>query len=382
MAGRSLPHAVLMMIPEPWSANPAMDPGGARLLRVPLVADGAVGRPRLDRLHRRHADRRRPRPQRPAPVALLRDQRRPRDHGLRDGRARHPARAHRAARTGCTPARCCWSTRPQGRIVDDEEIKRGLAARASLRGVAQAHLVDIEAPARRPAPSAPITRPCCAGSRPSATPQEDLRVLLTPMALTGEEPIGSMGTDTALAVLSDRPRLLYDYFTQLFAQVTNPPLDAIREELVTSMGSTLGPGGQPAGGRRPRPAARSRSTTRSSTTTRWRSSATCRRDRPSARPRCRCSTTRMRMARAGAGDGRAVPQGQPGGGGRLRHPDPLGPRRRCRRTRRSRACSRPPACTITWSARAAAPGAGCSSRPATRARCTTWRCSSATAPAR
>src|SRR5581483_9139493 len=63
------------------------------------------------------------------------------------------------------------------------------------------------------------------------------------MAVGGEEAIGSMGTDTALAVLSDRPRLLYDYFTQLFAQVTNPPLDAIREELVTSMGSTIGPEG-------------------------------------------------------------------------------------------------------------------------------------------
>src|SRR5207253_4416084 len=62
-----------------------------------------------------------------------------------------------------------------------------------------------------------------------------------PMASLGEEPIGSMGTDTSLAVLSDRPRLLYDYFKQVFAQVTNPPLDAIREELVTSMASTIGP---------------------------------------------------------------------------------------------------------------------------------------------
>ena len=70
---------------------------------------------------------------------------------------------------------------------------------------------------------------------------EDLKLLLAPMARTGEEPIGSMGTDTPLAVLSDRPRLLYDYFKQLFAQVTNPPLDAIREELVTSMESTVGP---------------------------------------------------------------------------------------------------------------------------------------------
>src|SRR5438093_218804 len=72
---------------------------------------------------------------------------------------------------------------------------------------------------------------------------EDLRLLLAPMAKNGEEPIGSMGTDTALAVLSDRPRPLYDYFKQLFAQVTNPPLDQIREELVTAMESTIGPEG-------------------------------------------------------------------------------------------------------------------------------------------
>ena len=72
---------------------------------------------------------------------------------------------------------------------------------------------------------------------------EELRVILGPMARTGIEPIGSMGSDAAIAVLSDRSRLLYDYFTQLFAQVTNPPLDAIREELVTSLAATVGPEG-------------------------------------------------------------------------------------------------------------------------------------------
>jgi glutamate synthase (NADPH/NADH) large chain len=71
--------------------------------------------------------------------------------------------------------------------------------------------------------------------------EEEKRVLLTPMAKTGAEPIGSMGTDTPIAALSDRPRLLFDYFSQLFAQVTNPPLDAIREELVTSLAGTIGP---------------------------------------------------------------------------------------------------------------------------------------------
>ena len=71
--------------------------------------------------------------------------------------------------------------------------------------------------------------------------EEELRVILSPMARAGAEPIGSMGTDTPVAVLSDRPRLVYDYFTQLFAQVTNPPLDAIREELVTSLSTSTGP---------------------------------------------------------------------------------------------------------------------------------------------
>src|SRR6185312_14249816 len=70
---------------------------------------------------------------------------------------------------------------------------------------------------------------------------EELKILMAPMVREGSEAIGSMGTDTPLAVLSDRPRILFDYFQQLFAQVTNPPLDAIREELVTSLSSTTGP---------------------------------------------------------------------------------------------------------------------------------------------
>ncbi len=73
--------------------------------------------------------------------------------------------------------------------------------------------------------------------------EEELRVIVAPMAKAGAEPIGSMGTDSPIAALSERPRLLFDYFTQLFAQVTNPPLDAIREELVTSLRSSLGPQG-------------------------------------------------------------------------------------------------------------------------------------------
>ena len=71
--------------------------------------------------------------------------------------------------------------------------------------------------------------------------EEELKVILAPTARTGTEPLGSMGTDTPIAVLSDRSRLLFDYFQQLFAQVTNPPLDAIREEVVTAIGTSVGP---------------------------------------------------------------------------------------------------------------------------------------------
>ena len=127
----------------------------------------------------------------------------------------------------------------EGRIISDTEIKQTLAAEHPYGEWLRQHLVDIEdlpsAHAERPDHQTVLRRQQAFGYT-----QEDLRLLLTPMALNGEEPIGSMGTDTALAVLSSKPRLLYDYFKQLFAQVTNPPLDAIREELVTSMGVTIG----------------------------------------------------------------------------------------------------------------------------------------------
>src|SRR5690606_16398501 len=78
------------------------------------------------------------------------------------------------------------------------------------------------------------------GRQSYAYTEDELRVLLDPMAAKGAEPLGAMGTDTPIAALSDRPRLLFDYFTQMFAQVTNPPLDALREEIVTSLGGSIG----------------------------------------------------------------------------------------------------------------------------------------------
>src|SRR6185503_6928677 len=105
------------------------------------------------------------------------------------------------------------------------------------------NLIDIEDLPRAPYLPAPSHETVLRRQQTFGYTDEDLRVLLAPMASGGEEAIGSMGTDAALAVLSSRPRLLYDYFTQVFAQVTNPPLDAIREELVTAMASTIGPEG-------------------------------------------------------------------------------------------------------------------------------------------
>jgi glutamate synthase (ferredoxin) len=141
------------------------------------------------------------------------------------------------------PGRIFLVDTAQGRIVPDEEIKRELAAAHPYADWLRENLVDIDdlpVPPYLPRPSAEAV---IQRQRMFGYTDEDLRLLLTPMAVNGEEPIGSMGTDSAMAVLSDRPHLLYDYFQQTFAQVTNPPLDAIREQLVTAMGSTVGPEG-------------------------------------------------------------------------------------------------------------------------------------------
>src|SRR5688572_3202153 len=126
------------------------------------------------------------------------------------------------------------------RIVSDEEVKGALAAEQPYEDWLHAGLVHLpQLPERRRA--RPSHESVVRRQMLFSYTEEELRILVTPMAATAAEPIGSMGTDTPVAALSDRSRLLYDYFGQLFAQVTNPPLDAIREELVTSLGRTFGP---------------------------------------------------------------------------------------------------------------------------------------------
>jgi glutamate synthase domain-containing protein 2/glutamate synthase domain-containing protein 1/glutamate synthase domain-containing protein 3 len=241
MAGRTLPHAVLMMIPEPWAGNHAMDPavrafyeyhaslmepwdGPASITFTDGTLIGAV----LDRNGLR-----------PSRYCITKDDLviMASEVGVLDIPADKVVRKDRLR-----PGKMLLIDTGQGRIISDEEIKRTLANEQPYGEWLRQNQVDIEdlpaAAAERPDHQTVFRRQQAFGYT-----QEDLRVLMTPMAQNGEEPIGSMGTDTALAVLSDKPRLLYDYFQQLFAQVTNPPLDAIREELVTSMGASIGPEG-------------------------------------------------------------------------------------------------------------------------------------------
>ena len=240
MAGRSLPHAILMMIPEPWQNNESLSPARRAFyeyhasLMEPwdgpasiVFTDGTVIGAVLDRNGLR--------PSRyyvtTDDLVILAS-----EVGVLDV---PPERV--VLKERLHPGKIFLVDTGQGRIISDDDVKDGLAAAYPYGEWLNRNLVRIE-----DVPAAPYLPPPDHGTvlRRQQTfgyTQEDIMLLLAPMARTGEEPIGSMGTDTPLAILSEKPRLLYDYFKQLFAQVTNPPLDAIREALVTSMESTIGP---------------------------------------------------------------------------------------------------------------------------------------------
>ena len=239
LAGRSLPHAVLMMIPEAWENHAEMDPqrrafyefhstlmepwdGPALVAFTDGTQIGAV------------LDRNGLRPARwwvteDGTVVLASEV------GVLDV---HPSAVVRKGRL--EPGKMFLVDTAAGRVVDDAEIKGALATELPYSDWLHAGLIRLDdLPAReREVPShAALTH----RQQSFGYTEEELNVLLKPMATSGAEPIGSMGNDAPLAAISERPRQLYDYFTQLFAQVTNPPLDAIREELVTSLQSQLGP---------------------------------------------------------------------------------------------------------------------------------------------
>ena len=239
VGGRSLAHSILMMIPEAWENHTTMDPARRAFYRyhaslmepwdgpaAVAFTDGTVVGAVLDRNGLR-----------PARYWVT-------DDGLVVLASEvgvldiAPERIVRKGRL--QPGRMFLVDTAQGRIVEDEEIKAELAAEHPYNEWLAADQVRLEElPARTmltPQHGNVVTQ-----QRLFGYSNEELRIILAPMARTGAEPLGSMGSDAAIAVLSDRSRLLYDYFTQLFAQVTNPPLDAIREELVTSLAATIGP---------------------------------------------------------------------------------------------------------------------------------------------
>jgi len=239
LSGRPLPHVMMMMVPEAWENHAEMTPerkafyeyhanlmeawdGPACLNFTDGTLIGAV----LDR------------------------------NGLRPGRywvtedglvvlaseagvlELDPATVVRKGRL--EPGKMFLVDTAQGRIVEDSEIKAQLAKEQPYQDwVADNEIYLAELPEREHV--AHSAESVARRQRAFGYTEEDLKILLTPMAETGAEPLGAMGTDTPVAVLSDRPRLLFDYFTQMFAQVTNPPLDSIREELVTSLGGAIGP---------------------------------------------------------------------------------------------------------------------------------------------
>ena len=240
LGGRSLPHAVLMMIPEAWENDDAMDPARRDFYAFHSALMEPWDGPACVELHRRHDHRRGPRPQRSAAGTVVADRRRAGRARQRVRRPRHRPRPGRregtpAARTDVprrhrARARSCTTTRSSPswprRMPYGEWLYAGLLQLHALPD--REHTVY---------PHESVTR----RQQIFGYTEEELRILIAPMAKSGVEPIGSMGTDTPLAALSKRPRLLFDYFSELFAQVTNPPLDAIREEMVTSLAGTIGP---------------------------------------------------------------------------------------------------------------------------------------------
>ncbi|MFG6098702.1 glutamate synthase large subunit [Leptothoe sp. ISB3NOV94-8A] len=239
LSGRSLPHAVMMMIPEPWTGHESMDDASKAFyeyhacLMEPwdgpasvAFTDGSMIGAVLDRNGLR-----------PSRYYVTKD-----DRVIMASEAGVlPVEPEQILEKGrLQPGRMFLVDMAAGRIIGDEELKAEIVNAQPYRQWLNQHQVSLEKlPAQTP-------RAEIAGGTLRQRQMafgytfEELRMLLTPMAQNGVEAIGSMGTDTPLAVLSDRPKLLYDYFQQLFAQVTNPPIDSIREAIITSAVTTLG----------------------------------------------------------------------------------------------------------------------------------------------
>jgi len=238
LTGRSLPHSILMMIPEAWENSTTMSQEQrdfyafhASLMEpwdgpaCVTFTDGSQVGAVLDRNGLR--------PSRfwvtDGGLVILAS-----EVGVLDI---DPTKVVRKGRL--QPGRMFLVDIAEGRIIEDSEIKSALASAEPYgewlaEGIVR--LADLPSREHIIYPHSSVIR----RQRAFGYTEEELRVIIAPMAKNGAEPLGSMGTDTPIAALSEKPRLLFDYFAQLFAQVTNPPLDAIREEMVTSLGQTIG----------------------------------------------------------------------------------------------------------------------------------------------
>ena len=239
LGGRSLPHSILMMIPEAWENHTTMSQARKDFyafhsaLMEPWDGPACVTFTDGNQIGA-VLDRNGLRPSRfwvtnDGLVVLASEV------GVLDFKPESIVRKGRLQ-----PGKMFLVDLQEGRIIEDDEIKDSLAAAQPYSDWLHAGLVRLsDLPSREHIvyPHSSVVR----RQRAFGYTEEELRLIITPMAKNGTEPLGSMGTDTPIAALSEKPRLLFDYFAQLFAQVTNPPLDAIREELVTSLGGSIGP---------------------------------------------------------------------------------------------------------------------------------------------
>src|SRR5438270_1309772 len=239
LAGRSLPHAMMMMIPEPWTKHESMSPekkafyeyhsclmepwdGPASIAFTDGKKIGAV----LDRNGLR-----------PSRYYVTKDDLvvMASEVGVLDippDRILHKGRLQ--------PGRMFLIDTEEGRIVADEELKQKISTERPYRQWLDQHMVELAHLSSPAYPPEPSHQNVLQRQQAFGYTFEDLRIIMSPMARDGVEAVGSMGTDTPLAVLSDKPQPLYNYFKQLFAQVTNPPIDCIREEIITSAETTIG----------------------------------------------------------------------------------------------------------------------------------------------
>ena len=246
LAGRSLPHVMMMLIPEAWDKDAQMSPEKKAFYEYHACLmepwDGPAAVPFTDGVL----------------IGAVLDR-----NGLRPARyivtdddlvimasetgvlPVDPAKVRSKGRL--QPGKILLVDTQQGRIVSDKEIKDELCGRKPYGEWLASNMItlrDLALPtAEQVAAEHRDTEPLLVRQQAFGYTLEDIRIILHPMAANGEQPLGSMGTDTPLAVLSNRPHLLYNYFKQLFAQVTNPPIDPIREELVTSLVDYIGGGG-------------------------------------------------------------------------------------------------------------------------------------------